>query len=205
MDCARFEAELTELLAHGADAPGRDARIGRLRVHAESCDGCRGSVDLLEWSELPADARDGFDPPGDDYWSSFGERLRGRIERGGGRRRRRVWTVVAAAALFGLALLVVHSLRPEGPTEVAGVAPRTAIDAVDDPTPIAGADDDLEGLLGTLERWYGFDPELSGTGPPEPEHAEGLLPSTADLDPQTRRDLIDWLRQEEARLAGGPV
>lgn len=205
MDCPRFEAELVELLAHGVSAPDRDARIARLRAHAKSCDGCRGSIDLVEWSTLPADARDGFEPPGDAYWSSFGERLRGRIGRRDGLRRRRVWTVVAAAAVLVVALVVVRSLRPEGPTEVASIDPRAVIEAVDDPTRVAGVDDDLEGLLGTLDRWYGFDPELSGVGRPEPEGEAWLLPSTADLDREARRDLIDWLRREEARLDGGPV
>jgi hypothetical protein len=205
MDCPRFEAELVKLLADGASAPDRDARIDRLRAHAKACDECRGSIALVEWSTLPAGARDGFDPPGDDYWASFDARLRERIERRSGRRRRGVWTIVAAAALAGVALLVVRSPSAVAPTGIASTDPATVVDAVDDPTRIAGADDDLEALLGTLDRWYGFDPELAGTGLRGPDREEGLLPSTADLDPKARRDLIEWLRREEARLDGDPV
>jgi hypothetical protein len=201
MDCARFEAEMVALLAEGGSGRERDARIRRLRAHAESCDGCRGSVDLLDWSALPE--RDGFEVPDDAYWASFDERLRQRLEGRGGRRSWRPWAILATAALVGLALLVTWSLRPGRSTEVARTEPAPTHEGIDDSTRVAAADDELEGLLGTLEAWYGFDPD--GAGGPGPDRADGLFPSTADLDADARRDLIDWLREEEARLGEGAV
>ena len=202
MDCSRFEVELVELLETGGGGRERDARIRQLRAHAGSCESCRGSIDLLDWSTLPAGERDGFEVPDDAYWASFDARLRQRLDRGRRWRPWRTWAIAAAAAIVGLALLAVGSLMPEGEIRNASADQAPPPDAIDDPT-LTSVGDEFEGLIGTLDEWYGFDGDDSDPAGPGPGGGEWLFPSTADLDADARRNLIDWLREESTRLGGG--
>ena len=199
MDCSRFQSDLVELVASTVSGPERDETIERLGAHAAGCEECRGSRELLVWSSQAADARDVGVEPDPAYWDSFNERVHRRIERHRTHRRSRLGWALAAAVLAGTAFLSIWALRPDRSVEIP--SPDSESIAGND----VAADAPLEGLLGALDDWYGFDLEAPSEPGPEPDPGGALFPSTAGLDADARRGLLEWLREEEARLAGGAV
>ena len=197
MDCARFQDELVELLGTSqADPDG--TRRERLLAHASGCADCADGRDLLEWLALPLDQRD-VEDPGRLYWEGFDQRLRQRIaSRAPVRSAKpspRRWLV--AAAVVGLALIAGWWLGRGAGGDVAH------------PDPLAATRADQAAALEELEQIEElFDPSVALDLTGDETDAEGesrdgwLLPSTAGLDDDGRRELLRWLRDRQAAMQG---
>lgn len=185
MNCARFEQELARLLA--GESADRDA----LAAHAASCDACAGSRELVDWASLPATERFEDAVRSEADWARFDVRLRDRLSSEGDRasrsRRRGVWAAVAAVGV--IALLSGWILRNPSPP----AAPTATVEAIAEP-------DDPEDVL---DRWAsGGSAEVPGPTLVAPA-AGWSVPEAEDLDAEERDELLDWLRDEAARLEGG--
>lgn len=209
MTCAEFESALAELLS-SPGAGDSDLRWTELRAHAVSCRECAGSIDLLALAAVPAAERDPIQDPGPGYWRSFDAALARRID--GERRSRLLLRIVAAAAaVVGVVLIGRALFRHEPPAPVASgagaarppipapVTPRLspsrsetapALGSLDEPL---DPDDDALGTLGGAGALDAFTTDAPG----------GILPDVDALSPDQTRRLLDWLREEEARLKKG--
>lgn len=170
--CDEFRALLTGALTEGdGAAPETLAALG---AHAERCDGCRRSADLVLLASLPAEARDPVPEPPAETWA--------RIEAEVARRRRRdlavrraAWSLAAAAAVVGIWAGSL-SLRP-GASRANGYDLEPT-DPGEFALPFAPGGGD-EGV--PAGRWSPF-------------------PDTEGLDAAERARMIEWLREEEVRL-----
>ena len=161
-----------------------------------------GQEQLLPPDGEPAE-RDGGAEPGEAYWAQFNERLHRRIaDETRGRRTRAVAILAAAAALLAAVLLGTWILRPDPVAVATGTGPARA--GEEDPLLVAGVND-VEGILGAFDGWDGFDLDTAGDDPLWVESENALFPDTADLDADTRRQLLEWLGEQESRLDGGPA
>lgn len=185
MNCGRFEQELARLLA------GEPADDAALLEHTASCDACAGSRDLVHWAALPQSERFDDTARDDADWERFDTRLRAKLDAENRRRRavRRSTVWSAAAAVCIVAMLAGWVLwKPAGPN-----GPIAVVEAGADP---AVADE-------VLDRWAsGGASEVPGPTVVEPA-AGWSVPDTDELDAEERDELLDWLRQEAARLDGG--
>lgn len=210
MDCARFENELVALL--GEEQGERTARVDQLRHHTESCESCRGSRELVEMLLVDPESRDPVPDPGERYWASFRSRLRQRIRQEQARRRRRWIAAVASAAALVLFVLSISVWRPgrgPEPEAIVDIDAGGAVfsDNLDDRLREADAGAAMMAtdlLVGSVEGNLEWGLEGEAAGLAGSEGWDGwLFPDTADLDEQARRELLDWLEEQEAQLQGG--
>lgn len=216
MNCTKFEQGLARLMA-AEETTGveRQRLLEQLTEHAVACADCRDSADLVGLLADGAGEREIVDDPGDEYWTGFEARLRPRLVQPPERSRGR-WWAVAAAALF-LAVVAGWLLRGSGDARPAPVAEREPIRSEDDATPGAfppslvrsldqASPAEVEDQLAALEAWgpgwgdpgapiedTSSDPALSGGS---------LFPEVDELDAETRRRLLDWLRDQNRGLEG---
>ena len=182
--CARFEAALAEALA--ASGPCDPGAAASLRAHATACVSCRGSLDLVDLAAEPAGARDPFPEPPPGYWERFEAGLAARLakERRRGAIRRLAPAVAAsvavAAVLAGLAL-EDRLFRSETPPPIAVVdEPAGDGDDAFEPFPAAGVLDEFS-----------------------EDDGASLFSGPDDMTPDEQERLLEWLRRERERLAGG--
>jgi hypothetical protein len=210
MDCASFEHRLAELMGGGHEDTERQRRVDELRAHAQECVACAGSGDLLELLALPAGERDIVASPDEAYWAAFNDRVRARIAE---RRRLRspavLWSATAAAAMILVAVGTWLVLGPgeriravdraQGPTPASSEAaeaslPEFLVSSLTDATP-SEVQAELESLEAWGETWRVPEGgEAPGGG--SARWGEGLFPEVEDLDADSRRELLDWLRSQ---------
>ncbi len=220
MDRARFDNELAELLADPA-APDREARIAAL---AACCDEHPGGRELVALLARSPERRDPQPDPGPEYWATFDARVTERVraaERVHGRRS--ALAIASVAAAIGLAVGLWMFAPGTGPADDAVVAGREvrepvvavpgpalpdalirALDAAEPADPVA-----VDLVAGLDEDWLdpvaGLDAPADD-GAPELELDEGwMFPETYGLDAAGRGALLEWIREQEARLRGGRV
>ena len=210
MNCAEFERGLSRLLAGDEEEGDRERRLAGLRGHAEACAGCGGLADLLELLSLPPGERDLAEGPPAAYWEGFEAGLRDKLARGGSPRGRgwAAWAGLAAALLLaGVGLWLVFSSAEPGPAG-QGLAAR-------DPGPVE-IPESLEALLRSAEPGEalagldflgGFaalpesaDPAPAGNGPAG--SGAPFYPDPEAMDAESRRALLEWLREQEDRGLG---
>ena len=180
-DCARFESDLALALA----APGGcEPRVAAsLRAHAAACDACRGSLDLVDLATEPAAERDPIPEPPPSYWTKFESELALRLSRERRRRGAR-WPAAAAAVAAAIVLAVLvrdRTFRSETPP---------ALPPLDEPA--ADRDDGLDAF-----------PAAGVLGGFSEEDESSLFSGADDLTPEDQERLLEWLKHERERRAGG--
>lgn len=184
MDCRTFEHEVARRLAGSAeDGPS----IAALEEHASTCAVCRADADLLRLAAVEPARRFPFADPGPERWAAIEERLDARLEEERRGRRRGGLTAVAAsvaAAFVGALMLAGSSWSVRGPTPAEIVATVPDDDLVWD-----GGGIPPEGL-----DWA--DPTRPDAGRPAP------VPDLGALDDRERQELLEWIRDEMARIEG---
>ena len=186
LDCARFEAALTEALA--APSPCDPETAEALRSHAASCPACRGSADLVDLATKDAASRDPFPDPPPSYWTRLDADLTARIaaEKRKGTRRRTAWGAAAAAAALLFALSGALTLR-RVPFRSETARRLPPVDA-----PAQDADDRLDPF-----------PAGGALGGFSEEDDPSLFPGGDGLTPEGEQRLLEWLERERERAAGG--
>ena len=203
MDCAKFEQELVALAERGptSSLPPRDPRVSLLKAHTETCPDCAASADLVELLALPPE-RDPVPDPGTDYWASFNERVRQRIDHEAlpARRPTRRWPGVAAATIL-VAVAASWILRERSTDEGAEMArtqpveTRTESAAEGLPEELVSSVElasagEIDAELQGLEAWGSWGGGFDGGAD------EGLFPDVADLGSEARQELLQWLREQ---------
>jgi len=205
MDCASYESVLERVISGEIDDNERDGALSDLLQHANACPACEGSRDLLEWLALPEVERDIADDPGEAYWGSFNDRLRGRIASEPPARvvARSNWPrwagAVAVVVAAMLALWVALAPVDEGPPSRqadAGPDDHTVETALEFPSSLVEIIENDPAALG--DYGFGGDGEWSGSYDDE----NWVFPETEDLDPAARAELLEWLRERMAEGAG---
>lgn len=171
-DCEGFRDLLTGALTEkeGA-APETLAALGE---HAEGCESCRRSSDLVLLASLPAEARDPVSAPSPETWARIEEEV-ARRRRRDLRVRRTAWSLAAAAAIVGIWAGSLH-LRPQAPAGNGYDVEPTDPGEFALPFAPGGGDEGVP-----AGRWSPF-------------------PETEGLDATERTRMIEWLREEEVRL-----
>jgi hypothetical protein len=169
IDCGEFRALLTRALTEG-----EPATFSPLREHAERCEFCRRSADLVLLAALPAEARDPVPEPAPDVWMRIEADVARRLRRDV-RVRRAAWSLAAAAAAVGIWAGSL-TLRPEVPQGNGYDVVPTDPGEFALPFAPGGGDDGVPS-----GRWSPF-------------------PDTEGLDAAERTRMIEWLREEEVRL-----
>lgn len=172
IDCGEFRALLTRALTEGEAADPET--LAALRGHAERCDACRPSADLVLLASRPAEARDPVPAPTPGAWARIEAEV-ARMRRRDLLVRRTAWSLAAAAVFVGIWAGSL-SLRPGGPDGIGYDVEPT--DPGEFALPLAPGGGD-EGV--PSGRWSPF-------------------PDTEGLDAAERARMIEWLREEEVRL-----
>lgn len=181
MNCAKFEMDLTKLLAGEIPDGKREDAVLRLTAHVTACESCAESRDLLEFAATSPEERFPGEDPGEDYWESFDDRLKQRIERNGAARRFTLRHIAAVAAVIALvAVLGVWFLN--GNVEVT----------TDEP-PTTNGEDTI-----AWDGTHGVDPTSM-----EEEEAGWLFPDLDELDEEATQELLEWLQEETFTVEGG--
>ena len=204
MTCERFQNMLARVMEGSLAEPARRETLVELARHAADCDACGSCADLLSLLALPPGQRDLVDPPPAGYWEEFDRRLRLRLE--APRAKRAIhparWAAAAVLILAVGAALIVGVGRWSDPAasrallddQVAeGEALSPALERALADVVAADVTEELEFLDGLSGGW---EARTAGqeSGLPEPEG--WLFPTVDDLEPDERRELLEWLRDQ---------
>ena len=208
MDCAEFESRLTALAGDDVAQAEREPCLRALAHHAAGCDACRGTDSLLEILAEPPGRRL-TDAPGDAYWQTFNGRVREQLLVDRTQRKSRATWSVAAAAVLVLALggtwlwqrSEVQQLAVEGGLDDSMDLPRELVELLERASP-ADVEDQVEILAGLDSPWSVGLEDGEGPGWDAAVEEPGPFPDMDKLKPEARRELLDWLLEQESARQG---
>ena len=201
MDCSEFERVFVRVMTDEVSSSERSGCVEQLKKHTASCNVCSGSRDLVEWLALPAGEREIAEDPGEAYWRGLGqrvgERIEGRPPRVTRRRDGRYRWAGVAAVLFAVGLGAwvlwapadrVTTVVEIDPVDTTGRIPQALVELIERET--AAPDDALP--MGAEGWGNSFEDE------------GWIFPDTQELGPDTRQELLEWLREQTPHGAEVP-